>query len=383
MPNFTFIQSTPGPASPHDPLNQTFPGDTVQGNCIVAVLLAILGGAASTPGFSTDITDDQGNKYYAIQGASPFGGVQLYAAVDIKGGPCTVSASVGLGVVAIEYHSAANPYYICPGSAISFSKPPSITNDNVGFHSAVGPPAFTSPGECLVIWGGDVSGTDGPWTAATGTVRYQGLCPGDFGGFQTAAGDDDVANIAVSYGNDIQCDPGSGNEQNGFRSCIIFNLTNPGCTNGLIGGNAVQVSCNNPPAGVVGTAYTHTFTALLGTPPYTFSISAGALPTGLSLNAATGVASGTPTGAGTFNFTVMVTDSAAATASVPCSIVITAAAGTGGGGGTGGGAGSGGRGHSYTCAPCVSPMLATVAGGKTCRVKAECRIRVKKGSRIS
>jgi hypothetical protein len=86
----------------------------------------------------------------------------------------------------------------------------------------------------------------------------------------------------------------------------------------------LSVSCNNPPPGIVGTVYTHTFLVSAGTPPYTFSISAGSLPPGLSLNAATGVASGTPTTAGTFPFTVQVTDSAspAGTATVNCSIVI-------------------------------------------------------------
>jgi len=82
------------------------------------------------------------------------------------------------------------------------------------------------------------------------------------------------------------------------------------------------VSCNNPPPGTVASAYTHTFTAGAGVPPYTFSISAGALPTGLSLNAATGVASGIPTVAGIFNFTVEVTDSLGQTATVNCTIQI-------------------------------------------------------------
>ena len=47
--------------------------------------------------------------------------------------------------------------------------------------------------------------------------------------------------------------------------------------------------------GQVGTAYSVTLTATGGFQPYTFSISAGTLPAGLTLNASTGAITGTPT----------------------------------------------------------------------------------------
>jgi hypothetical protein len=47
-----------------------------------------------------------------------------------------------------------------------------------------------------------------------------------------------------------------------------------------------------------------------GTPPYSFSLVAGSsLPMGLSLSPSSGVVSGTPSGAGTFNFGFVVKDS--------------------------------------------------------------------------
>lgn len=49
--------------------------------------------------------------------------------------------------------------------------------------------------------------------------------------------------------------------------------------------------------------------AIGGTKPYKWSISVGALPPGLSLNAATGVISGNPSHVGSYIFTVQVTDS--------------------------------------------------------------------------
>jgi uncharacterized repeat protein (TIGR01451 family) len=45
-----------------------------------------------------------------------------------------------------------------------------------------------------------------------------------------------------------------------------------------------------------------------GVPPYTFSITSGALPAGLTLNPGTGAITGTPTTAGSFSFTVKVVD---------------------------------------------------------------------------
>ena len=60
-------------------------------------------------------------------------------------------------------------------------------------------------------------------------------------------------------------------------------------------------------AGTVNAAYSQTLTASGGTTPYTFS-AAGSLPTGLTLSP-TGILSGTPTTAGSFNFQVTATDS--------------------------------------------------------------------------
>ncbi len=58
-----------------------------------------------------------------------------------------------------------------------------------------------------------------------------------------------------------------------------------------------------------GSAYAgQTFTVIGGLPPYTFSISAGNLPPGMTLSPS-GTISGTPTAAGSYSFTVQATDS--------------------------------------------------------------------------
>ena len=78
--------------------------------------------------------------------------------------------------------------------------------------------------------------------------------------------------------------------------------------------------------GTVGTAYNQSLSATGATLPYTWSLVAGqgTLPPGLSL-ATGGSISGTPTTAGTYNFTVKVTDAASATAQKALSIVVAAA----------------------------------------------------------
>jgi len=68
------------------------------------------------------------------------------------------------------------------------------------------------------------------------------------------------------------------------------------------------------PSGTVQSTYSSTLQASGGTTPYTWSVTAGALPTGLTLNAATGQISGVPTTSGTSTFTLTVTDSATPTA---------------------------------------------------------------------
>jgi len=74
--------------------------------------------------------------------------------------------------------------------------------------------------------------------------------------------------------------------------------------------------------GTAGTTYSATLTANGGVTPYTWSIIAGSLPSGLTLNAAAGTITGTPAVAGTSTFTVQAKDAAAATATKSLSITI-------------------------------------------------------------
>ena len=69
----------------------------------------------------------------------------------------------------------------------------------------------------------------------------------------------------------------------------------------------ITITPTDLPSGTVGVFYTQTLAASGGTAPYTFAVTLGTLPTGLSLSG--GTISGTPNTGGNFSFTVTVTDS--------------------------------------------------------------------------
>lgn len=81
---------------------------------------------------------------------------------------------------------------------------------------------------------------------------------------------------------------------------------------GTVAGGVVVLPAESLVNAIAGTAYSHGFSASGGTPGYTYVVQGGAVPAGLSLSS-TGVLSGTPTAAGSFNFIVRATDSSTGT----------------------------------------------------------------------
>ena len=88
-----------------------------------------------------------------------------------------------------------------------------------------------------------------------------------------------------------------------------------------------SVTTTSLPSGTVGSSYSATLAATDGTTPYTWALTSGLLPAGLSLSASSGTITGTPSASGTSSFTVTVTDSSssAKTASASLSITISLA----------------------------------------------------------
>ncbi len=110
-------------------------------------------------------------------------------------------------------------------------------------------------------------------------------------------------------------------------SALIALLFVAGCTtNGYNGGGTTQFSVTTTSGQlatvVVNTVYPGTtLTAANGTAPYTWAVSSGSLPMGISVSPA-GVISGTPTQSGVFSFTVTAKDSQGHMASASLTLTI-------------------------------------------------------------
>jgi hypothetical protein len=110
-----------------------------------------------------------------------------------------------------------------------------------------------------------------------------------------------------------------GTDANGCFADVLYSITvvPASCP-------TITLSPSTMPAATVGVPYSQAITASGGTGTYTFTVTTGALPAGLTLTTA-GVVAGTPTTAATSTFTIRGTDVTGCFAEVSYSVTVASA----------------------------------------------------------
>jgi alpha-galactosidase len=172
--------------------------------------------------------------------------------------------------------------------------------------------------DIYVYFSSDVADRNGTVTDGTTTFSFKTIGPASIGSTPvltqtTVASGNPSANYALFSGlagtsKTITCSiPSSG----GIAAFQIVPRVDP----------LLITSASPIASGTVGSPYSQTLTASGGNAPYTWSLSAGTLPAGLSLGSA-GLLSGTPTASGTFAFTAQIADNDASTVTKDFGLII-------------------------------------------------------------
>lgn len=118
--------------------------------------------------------------------------------------------------------------------------------------------------------------------------------------------------VAVASGTSITYKPTAGYagpDSFTYTASNSAGTSSPATVSITVSAPTLALSPSTLPSAVAESSYTQALSASGGTAPYAYVVASGALPTGLSLNAATGALSGTTLSAGSFHFTVRATDS--------------------------------------------------------------------------
>ncbi|HMV51196.1 MAG TPA: FG-GAP-like repeat-containing protein, partial [Blastocatellia bacterium] len=151
----------------------------------------------------------------------------------------------------------------------------------------------SSGGSCFVPEVGENGSVDCTWAGSSGllvTRTVQIVAKVD----STLTSGSEIVNIGETYSS--VNDPNESNNTRIVRTVVTAN------------NSELVIATQSLPFGKVGLSYSATLTAVNGVSPLIWSITGGVLPDGLTLNAGTGVISGTPTQTGLFPIKFRVLD---------------------------------------------------------------------------
>ena len=255
-----------------------------------------------TPSSTAGLTGVAGTSYSqsftASGGSSPYTyaltvnsgtmptGLSFNTGTHTLSGTPTTAGTVSFTVTATDSSSGSGPYAVSGSYTLTVSAPTLTVAPSTLSNPAIG----TAYSQTLTASNGTA-----PYTfAITSGALPAGLSlssAGVLSGTPTAGGSFSFTVTAT--------------DANSFTASRAYTVT--------IGAATIALNPATVPGATLATAYSQTLTASGGIAPYTYAVASGTLPTGLSLNATTGVLSGTPTALGSSTFTVRATDSSTGT----------------------------------------------------------------------
>jgi hypothetical protein len=255
---------------------------TVNGAIMSASPLTLPTGVSETA-YSQTITATGGTApytYVVLGGALLPAGMSLNRATGTLSGTPTVSGTFHFAVLVTDSSTGVGPYSISKSYSLTVDAPTiSVTPATLGVGAAGSAYSATLT----------ASGGAAPYAfAITAGSLPAGLTlssTGALAGTPTAAGTFNMTVTATDAG--------------GFIGAQAYSLT--------VTAPTISVLPSTLSAGVGGSPYSQTITASGGTAPFTYAVTAGALPAGVSLSSS-GTLSGAPSAGGTFTFSVTATD---------------------------------------------------------------------------
>ena len=254
-------------------------------------------GAVTNQAYNSVLTVSGGSAPYqfSIQSGSLPAGISLNPATGSVSGTPTNTGTFVFGVQVVD---ATRLRRGVQNFAIEVD-----SGNGSGIHVSVSPASVNLQSGQSQSFTASVTGTDNTgvtWTASAGSISGSGQF--------TAPNVNNVTNVYVTATSKAD------SKTQGVASVTV----EPQAGQGLAINGAYL------PDGHTGNSYNAGFTATGGTQPYTWSVSAGNIPQGLSLSPSSGDIGGTPGNAGGYNFTIKVKDASAKTATRNFSINILA-----------------------------------------------------------